>query len=271
MTTIQDLCDYLGTVAPLQLAEDWDNVGLLIGTSDRPLERVMTCLTVTPETVREAISRDAGLIVTHHPFPFRPLKKITSDDSVGAMLIALIENQISVFSAHTAFDSAKEGINQQLAVLLGLNAIQPLCDPSEIDATVGTGRAGTLPTVQSLDTIAERLAASLRIETLRAVGPSEAPVSRIGIACGSAGQFLAQARTDRCDLLITGETSFHTCLEAEATEVHLLLLGHYASERFAMEWLARRIASDYPSLDVWASNDEVDPLRLFRHPLDAST
>ena len=63
-----------------------------------------------------------------------------------------------------------------------------------------------------------------------------------------------------CDLLITGETNFHTCLEAEATGVGLLLAGHYASERFGVERLADIVARQFPNLECWASVDERDPL-----------
>jgi putative NIF3 family GTP cyclohydrolase 1 type 2 len=61
-------------------------------------------------------------------------------------------------------------------------------------------------------------------------------------------------------MLITGETNFHTCLEAQAQGIALLLVGHFASERFAVEALAERLASDFADLKVWASQSEADPL-----------
>ena len=60
--------------------------------------------------------------------------------------------------------------------------------------------------------------------------------------------------------MITGEANFHGCLEAEATGVGLVLVGHYASERFAMEGLAEWLGGQFPQLEVWASLDEADPL-----------
>jgi putative NIF3 family GTP cyclohydrolase 1 type 2 len=83
----------------------------------------------------------------------------------------------------------------------------------------------------------------------------------VAVACGSAGQLLDAARQHGCDLLVTGETSFHTCLEAEATGIALLLVGHFVSERFAVEWLASRLGQQFPELLVWASRREADPLR----------
>src|SRR5579872_2657923 len=86
----------------------------------------MTCLTLSPDVAREAIERQAGLVVAHHPILFRPVKRLTGDDVEGRMLLDLIAARIAVYSPHTAYDSAPDGINQQLARLLGLVEIEPL-------------------------------------------------------------------------------------------------------------------------------------------------
>lgn len=72
MTELNKVCEYLDQFAPLQLAEDWDNVGLLVGDRQRVVQRIMTCLTITPASADEAVREGADLIVTHHPLPFRP-------------------------------------------------------------------------------------------------------------------------------------------------------------------------------------------------------
>ena len=83
MISLNELCDFLEALAPLRLAEDWDNVGLLVGNQQRSIESVMTCLTVTPDSTSEAIHHQADLIVTHHPLPFRPLTRITTESTPG--------------------------------------------------------------------------------------------------------------------------------------------------------------------------------------------
>ena len=70
-TSVSDIAEFLGHFAPLHLAEEWDNVGLLVGRRDRPAARVMTCLTITPATAGEAVDESADLIVSHHPLPFK--------------------------------------------------------------------------------------------------------------------------------------------------------------------------------------------------------
>jgi dinuclear metal center YbgI/SA1388 family protein len=115
MHTVAHIAEFLDKFAPPALAESWDNVGLLVGRSEQPVERVMTCLTITPESAAEAVTNQANLIVSHHPLPFRPLKRLTGETSEGRLLLDLIAAGIAVYSPHTAFDSAEEGINQRLA------------------------------------------------------------------------------------------------------------------------------------------------------------
>lgn len=261
MPIIDDVCQFLEQFAPQRLAEDWDNVGLLVGDPAQPAGRVMTCLTVTPASAEEAVRENVDLIVSHHPLPFRPLKRLTTESVPGRLLWQLIRAGISIHSPHTCFDSAAMGINQRLAEGIGLHHIRPLVEAEGDPEDLGAGRYGMLDKSCSLDELASRLKQFLKIDGLHAVAAGNEPIDRVAVACGSAGSFLAAARTEGCQLLVTGETTFHTCLEAEATNVSLLLPGHYASERFAVEVLAEVLADQFTEAEIWASRDETDPLR----------
>lgn len=261
MATVQDVSDFLERFAPSRLAEEWDNVGLLVGDPKNSIRRVMTCLTVTPASADEATRESVDLIISHHPLPFHPLKRLTTDSVPGRLLWQLIRAGVSIHSPHTRFDSAAMGINQRLAEGLGLTDIQPLVPGIDDPEGLGAGRFGKLDTSLSLAECADRLKQFLSIDGLHSVGEATCPIQRIAVACGSAGSFLGAARRKGCELLVTGETTFHTCLEAEATGIALLLPGHYASERFAVEVLADVIAEEFADIEVWASRDEADPLR----------
>ncbi len=205
--------------------------------------------------------------MTHHPLPFRPLKRLTSDTPDGRLLCDLLGARIAIYSPHTAFDSTAGGINQRLAVGIGLSDVAPLIplaaaqtasDPTEM----GSGRLGRAPAGTTGAALAGRIKQFLRVGQIQAVGPVDSAVERVAVACGSAGEFLAPAHAAGCQLLVTGEVRFHTCLEAEALGVALLLVGHFASERFAVEALAEILADEFPSATVWASRQESDPLRM---------
>ena len=126
MVSLEDIIGFLERVAPLRLAADWDNVGLLIGQRDADVRRVMTCLTLTPTVACEAVESDVQLIVTHHPVLFRGVKRLTDETAEGRVLLALIRAGVAVYSPHTAFDNADHGINHALARRLGLTNVGPL-------------------------------------------------------------------------------------------------------------------------------------------------
>ena len=257
MSTVRAIADFLERFAPSQLAEDWDNVGLLVGDDSREASRVMTCLTITPGTAAEAIAQAANLVVAHHPLPFRALKRLTAETTTGRMLLDLIGAKISIYSPHTAFDSAANGINQRLARGLGLRGVLPLVfDPEGL----GSGRVGWLEEPLSLTRMADRVKRFLSVERLQIVGDPDRPIRTMAVACGAADEFLQAARESDCDAMLIGETRYHTCLAAEAAAIGLILPGHYASERFAVECLADVLGEEFPSLEVWASRDERDPL-----------
>jgi dinuclear metal center YbgI/SA1388 family protein len=261
MSTVQDICNFLDRFAPPQLAEAWDNVGLLVGDRGQVVNKLMTCLTITPSSTAEAVAERVELIVAHHPLPFKPLKRLTSDTTVGRMLLELIRSGIAVYSPHTAFDSAAGGINQRLAEGLGLQQITPLVPFDDEMAGLGAARQGSLNEPAPLSVLAGRLKQFLSLDGYHVVGRDHHPIQRVAVACGSAGQFLDAARQADCQVLVTGETNFHTCLEAEANDVALLLPGHYASERFAVECLAEVLAEQFSQVAVWASRNECDPLK----------
>lgn len=365
MTTVLDVCNHLKAIAPLDLAEEWDNVGLLLGDDSLEVERVMTCLTLTSDVAAEAAANGTGLVVTHHPLLFKPVKKITASTAEGRTLLTLLGHGIAVYSPHTAWDNSSSGINQQLAELLELQDIVPLrprasadhsklvtfvpaaqldpvrqavwnagagsignyhhcsfnspgigtffgsdetnpavgqagrletvdeirleviCPTRLLDRALaalkaahpyeepavdvftikslpdgsGAGRAGTLRRPMTLEELNRIIAERLRQPTVQFVGNPSLKITRLGIACGAAAEFLRDAHRAGCQALLTGEARFHACLEAEDLNMGMILPGHYATERFAMETLAQRLAHEFPSVAVTASTSERDPVR----------
>jgi hypothetical protein len=128
-------------------------------------------------------------------------------------------------------------------------------------ATVGEGRIGRLPGSVPLDAFAAAARTALGGGPVQVVGEPGRVVSRVGVACGAAGEFLADAARAGADVFVTGEVRFHDCLAARQRGVALVLPGHYATERFAVEELAAWLVERFPGLDAAASTAETDPLR----------
>lgn len=112
--------------APLQLAYDWDNVGLQIGSAQRRVKKIMITLDVLESVVDEAIEKDVDLIIAHHPLLFQPVKQINVSSHKGRTIEKIIKNDITVYASHTNLDIAKDGVNDMLLKQLELTGINNL-------------------------------------------------------------------------------------------------------------------------------------------------
>jgi len=258
---LSTLLDYLETIAPLATAEAWDNVGLLWGDREGDVATVMTCLTLTPDVADEAIQAGAQLVVTHHPLLFKAVQRITTATTEGAMLWKLARAGIAVYSPHTAWDNAPDGINAGLARAFQLRDVQPLRPFATMNAPeLGAGRWGVLSSPRTLAAFVAEVSRVLACQRVEFVGDPTREIRTLGIACGSAAEFWKDAQRLGCDALLTGETRFHGALEVRAADFPLILAGHYATERPGMEHLAQLLQQAFPSLTVWCSRSERDPL-----------
>ena len=126
MIKCQVVMDAMDRLAPRYLAEDWDNVGLLIGSPAQDIHKILTCLDVTENIIDTAIAQNYDMIISHHPFLFRGIKRIATDKPLGRMLQKLLSHNIAVFAAHTNLDTTFGGVNDVLAEKLNLTDLKPL-------------------------------------------------------------------------------------------------------------------------------------------------
>jgi len=264
MVTASDIADYLDQIAPPELAESWDNAGLLLGRRQTVVPRLLTCLTLTQLVAEEAVECGARMVVTHHPILFRGTKRITDESAEGRLLLTLAEAGIAVFSPHTRFDSCTNGINQQIAEALGLQDIRPI-RPSLIHPETGTGRIGTFAAPVSQTEFLRRLRQQSHASYLEYSLGHQDTVCRVAIGCGAASELLEDAVRLGCDTFVTGEARFHSVLESQSHGIRLVLMGHFASERPGIAALAGVLSKQFPSVDCRVSTREFSPLHLFAH------
>lgn len=123
---MDQLTDILGRIAPTQLAESWDNVGLLVGKSTANVRKALLCIDLTEAVLEEAISAKASLIVAYHPPIFSSLKTVTDSDTKARIVLRAIEKKIAIYSPHTALDAARGGVNDWLCEPFGKGAVIPI-------------------------------------------------------------------------------------------------------------------------------------------------
>lgn len=227
--TVGQILDILNQIAPPELKEDYDNVGLLAGRPDRPVERIMVGLDLTEGLVREAAEWGAQLIVTHHPIFFRGRKNIREDDAEGAAVCALIRENMSLIAAHTNFDNAPCGVNDALAQALGLE---------DVCVMEHGMRMGMLPEAMSperfCDWTEEKLACRARMYVLS----PETLIERVAVCGGAGGDFWTQAARAGAQAFVTGEIRHHDALAGTATGLCMVEAGHYETEHIAIKLLA---------------------------------
>ena len=117
---IQEITNYIEELAPLNYAEDFDNVGLLVGSYATTVAGVLVTLDTLEETVDEAIAKNCNLIVSFHPIIFGGLKKINGNSYVERVVLKAIKNDIAIYATHTALDNSKNGVSAKMCEVLGL-------------------------------------------------------------------------------------------------------------------------------------------------------
>jgi dinuclear metal center YbgI/SA1388 family protein len=124
---IKEIAEQIEKIVPLKLAQDWDNVGLLVGDAGKNVKRILLTIDITSDVVAEAKKLKSDLIVSYHPVIWDGLKKITTEGP-GSTVHELIRRNIAVFSIHTALDVATGGVNDGLAEIIGIQDGKPIGD-----------------------------------------------------------------------------------------------------------------------------------------------
>ena len=246
--TVGQVLKLLEGLAPLELAEEWDNVGLLAGHPDRPVQAVLCALDLTPRVIDEAIERGAQLIVTHHPILFRGRKNLRETDAEGRMLCQLVRGNLSMIAMHTNYDNARPGVNDALAECLGLRDVEVL----ENGMRAGTTDRGTL------GAFAEYVEKQLG-GPVRRYGDLARPVYRVAVLGGAGEDYTAQALAAAgADVYVTGEMAYHKGLDAAENGLCVLEAGHAATERPGILALAAALqkAADDVQYKIRVMNSE---------------
>lgn len=246
--TVGQILGLLDHIAPLELAEEWDNVGLLAGHPDNPVARVLCALDLSLPVIEEAKRLGAGLIVTHHPMLFRGRKNLREDDAEGRMLCALVRGNLSMIAMHTNYDNARPGVNDALAAVLGLRDVDAL----EEGMRVGTTDCGTLGAFA--DFAATRLGG-----VIRRYGDPRTPVKRVAVLGGAGEDFVPRAMAAGADAYLTGEMAYHKGMDAAENGLCVLEAGHAATERPGILALSAALqkAADDVQYKIRVFNSEV--------------
>lgn len=262
MTTVADILHYIETIAPRYMKEDWDNVGLNCGHSDRTVTKILVALDPFESVCREAQEFGAQLLVTHHALIWNP-GFITNQNTQGKNTLFLIENGIAHINAHTNLDLAPGGVNDALAATLGLETITVL-NPAGTDSDgrpYGLLRCGNVPE-QSMDAFLAAVKSRLGCEGLRYVSSGK-PVRKVAVGGGSCADFMTEAVAAGCDTFVTSDVKYNQFWDARDLGLNLIDAGHFYTENPVVAVLAKKIAAAFPDIQVKISETHRDCMKFY--------
>lgn len=228
--TVADLVELLEEMAPPALAEDWDNVGLMLGRRNKSVHRIMLALDMTAETVAQAIAFKADVLITHHPAIFKRLPQLTDANWQQELLLQLAEHGIAVYSAHTNLDCVSNGVNDALVKCLGIT------DEDILDNNNGLGRIGYVKKC-SLQEFAEHVKKQLHADYV-VIGDAGHTVHKVAVCGGAGSDLISEALRQQADTLLTGDVKYHDAQRAVFSGLNIIDAGHQCTE--------------WPILEAWA-------------------
>ena len=239
----------LETLSPPSFAEDYDNVGLLIGSKEKEISSILIALDATKQVVDEAVGLGVDMILTHRPMIFRPMKRICAEHFIGEKAIELIKHDICCYAMHTNFDII--GMADAAADEMGLKDRQVLYVTYEDEiAKEGIGRYGNLSLAMNLKQCAYHIKNVFKLEEVRAYGDAERMIETAAICPGSGKSVVKTAIEIGVDVLITSEIDHNDALDAMDQGLTIIDAGHYGLEKIFVTYMKEYIHREMPGISV---------------------
>ena len=252
-----DIMNALEELSPISYAEEWDNVGLIVGRKDKEVRKVYIAVDATDEVIESALKVQADMLITHHPLIFRPIKKVNSDDFITRRVLRMARHDISYYAMHTNFDVM--GMADAAADDLGLKRRSVLNVTYEDDiAKEGFGRVGRLPSVMTLKECAEHVKNCFRLKHVRVYGDLDTELETAAICPGSGKSMIGDAVRAGADVFITGDIEHHEGLDCLAQGLTVIDAGHYGIEKIFINYIREYLRRNFPDLAVYNHKD-VEP------------
>lgn len=254
---LEDIIERLEMVAPEDFAQEWDNVGLLVGDRGQDIQKIFIALDADETAIAQAKACGAQLLLTHHPLIFSPLRKVNCDHFISARVVELLRSQISCYAMHTNFDVTQMGI--LAAQRIGLPVEAPLADVFEQDGRVcGIGVVGNLADPISLGGLCAIVKNSFELKTVKLFGSPDTRIRRVAICPGSGKSTIDDAIEAGAQVLITGDIDHHSGIDAVAQGIGIIDAGHYGLEHIFISDMEQYLKVSFPELEIF-SQERNDP------------
>ncbi len=244
----KDFYNYIDSFAPFASQTVWDNSGLLVGSFNNEVNRVLLSLDITEFEIEKAKEINAQLIISHHPVIFSAQKTFL-DTSVA---FEAARAGISLLCVHTNLDKATGGVNDTLCEKIGLNYEKMPPEIADGFLNVGTTDREYTPN-EYAKLLSEKLGATVRFSAM------EGNIRKVAVCSGAGASFFADAKALGCDALVTGDASYHDFLDAMHSGIAVFAAGHFETEVIIVEKLQKILAEKFEDTEFVVS-DRPNPI-----------
>lgn len=234
---ICEIFDFLNSLYPVETAEDFDNVGLLVGSGENEVTACIVALDCTKSAIETAVERGANLIITHHPVIFEPLKSL-SQNSIPALCI---KNGVSVISMHTNLDKGLNGVNDALCSKLGLCGIERFSGYDMYPLFKGQLKS-EMSEEAFVRYLKDTLGGSVRYNS------TGKTIKTVAVCSGSGGRYVFDAIKCGCDAFVTADVKHDVFIDAQNENFPVFDAGHFHTEDVIVEPLTQILKAEFPTV-----------------------
>ncbi len=229
---VSGLLRHIDTFAPFELAEDWDNSGLIVGDYSAEVKRIAVCLDAVSQAVISADELGCNVLVAHHPLIFRAVKNITLNTEQGRTIFEAVKRGINIIATHTNWDKTAGGVNDILGALIGLK------NPESLG---GFGVWGSVIPKMKLKNFAEHVKTSWGLSHIDIYANTNKIITRVALCGGSGSEFWRSAKRVGADVYITADMKYHEISDAVNEGLAIALCDHGETERVSVSQLANKL------------------------------
>jgi len=237
---ISDILEYIDEIAPFKYGENFDNNGLIIGSVNKEVSKILVVLDLTIDIIKKAEKLNVDLIISHHPHIFDPIKVVTDP-----IIIKLIKKDIGYIALHTNYDNGR--LTNAFAKKLQIDNVIKI-HPGDNGGYFGG--IGTLEKEISTKEYINKLKEAFDIPYIKVVGKQKDSLKTIAYGNGSTSSFVDEVIKLNCDVYITGEIKYHDEVNYVNNNCFVIILGHFESEKLFVDDLSNMLKNRFKNIDM---------------------
>ncbi|RKX60064.1 MAG: Nif3-like dinuclear metal center hexameric protein [Thermodesulfobacteriota bacterium] len=230
--SVKEIWEFLENLAPSQIAESQDNIGLQIGCYSDKIKGILLSVDPSLKAINYAIKNKLNLIITHHPLFYKPVYSIIKETVQGEKIYQVIHNHLNIISWHTPLDKIENGVSEAIIKALGYKGKDFILK----NENYGLGRLVYLKRSIKLKNLAKKIKKVLH-SWVMIVGNEEEEINAFGVCGGSCSFLKEKLKSIGINTLITSDVKYHTAKDAQEEGFNFIIVDHGISESFILDYL----------------------------------